>query len=35
VDVGNLNDPMGATASYVNDVANRMTGWVNASPSKC
>lgn len=28
VDSGNLNDGEGATASYVNDIANRMTGWV-------
>ncbi|KAJ8064838.1 hypothetical protein OCU04_007147 [Sclerotinia nivalis] len=30
VDKSNLNDAEGATASYVNDIANRMTGWLNA-----
>jgi hypothetical protein len=29
VNNGNLSDGMGATASYVSDVANRLTGWVN------
>lgn len=28
VDASNLNNGEGATASYVNDIANRMTGWV-------
>ncbi|KAL7930650.1 hypothetical protein V8C35DRAFT_131997 [Trichoderma chlorosporum] len=28
VNAGNLNDGQGATPSYVNDIANRMTGWV-------
>ncbi|KAK1248994.1 hypothetical protein MKX08_007214 [Trichoderma sp. CBMAI-0020] len=28
VNSGNLNDGEGATASYVNDIANRMTGWL-------
>ncbi|KAL7920314.1 hypothetical protein ACQKWADRAFT_322215 [Trichoderma austrokoningii] len=28
VDSGNLNDGEGATNSYVNDIANRMTGWL-------
>ncbi|TAQ89314.1 hypothetical protein B7494_g2359 [Chlorociboria aeruginascens] len=28
VDSSNLNDGEGATASYVNDIANRMTGWL-------
>ncbi|KAL7899944.1 hypothetical protein HDV63DRAFT_416638 [Trichoderma sp. SZMC 28014] len=28
VDSGNLNNAEGATASYVNDIANRMTGWI-------
>lgn len=27
---GNLSDAAGATACYVSDVANRLTGWVNA-----
>ncbi|KAI7328448.1 hypothetical protein KC315_g6633 [Hortaea werneckii] len=31
---GNLSDPAGATACYVSDIANRLTGWVNAT-SKC
>lgn len=29
VNSADLNDAQGATASYVNDIANRMTGWVN------
>jgi len=33
VDSGNLNDGEGATDSYVNDIANRMTGWVYADQS--
>lgn len=36
VNEGDLNDPQDATASYVNDIANRMTGWVNnGGPSDC
>jgi len=31
VDTSNLNNGEGATASYVNDIANRMTGWLYAS----
>lgn len=31
---GNLSDPAGATACYVSDIANRLTGWVNAT-SQC
>lgn len=30
VDPNNLNNGEGATASYVNDIANRMTGWLYA-----
>lgn len=30
VNKSDLNDPQGATASYVTDIANRMTGWLNA-----
>lgn len=33
VDSGNLNNGEGATNSYVNDIANRMTGWVYAGQS--
>jgi hypothetical protein len=29
VNASNLSDGMGATASYVSDIANRLTGWVN------
>lgn len=28
---GNLSEAAGATACYVSDVANRLTGWVNAT----
>ncbi|RFU36325.1 hypothetical protein B7463_g114, partial [Scytalidium lignicola] len=35
VNSGNLNDGLGATASYVNDIANRMTGWVYAASRSC
>jgi hypothetical protein len=31
VNKSNLNDPQGATPSYVNDIANYMTGWLNAN----
>ena len=31
---GNLSEAAGATACYVTDIANRLTGWVRA-PSKC
>ena len=31
VDSSNLNDGGVATSSYVNDIANRMTGWINAN----
>ncbi|KAI9752407.1 MAG: hypothetical protein M4579_005631 [Chaenotheca gracillima] len=31
---GNLSNGNGATACYVSDIANRLTGWVNA-PSAC
>lgn len=31
---GNLSNGNGATACYVSDIANRLTGWVNAK-SKC
>jgi len=31
----NLNAADGATASYVNDIANRMTGWVYAQQLSC
>lgn len=31
---GDLSDANGATACYVSDIANRLTGWVDA-PSKC
>ncbi|KAK3670076.1 hypothetical protein LTR78_010016 [Recurvomyces mirabilis] len=31
---GNLSEAAGATACYVSDVANRLTGWANAT-SKC
>ena len=27
INFDNLSDPVGATASYVSDVANRMLGW--------
>jgi hypothetical protein len=27
IDANNLSDPMGATASYVSDIANRLLGW--------
>jgi hypothetical protein len=30
-----LNDGVKATGSYVNDVANRMTGWVSGEAGKC
>lgn len=30
VNKNDLNDPKGATPSYVTDIANRMTGWLNA-----
>lgn len=30
VNKSDLNDPQGATPSYVTDIANRMTGWLNA-----
>lgn len=30
---GNLSEAAGATACYVSDVANRLTGWVNAKSS--
>ncbi|KAK7192937.1 hypothetical protein DPSP01_005146 [Paraphaeosphaeria sporulosa] len=29
VNLGDLSDGRGATASYVSDIANRLTGWVN------
>lgn len=29
VNNGDLSDGRGATASYVSDIANRLTGWVN------
>jgi hypothetical protein len=35
VDQANLSDPVGTTASYVADVANRMTGWVDALRLSC
>ncbi|KAH8810978.1 hypothetical protein F5884DRAFT_263494 [Xylogone sp. PMI_703] len=35
VNSGNLNDGQGATASYVNDIANRLTGWVWANSRNC
>ncbi|KIM96920.1 hypothetical protein OIDMADRAFT_204668 [Oidiodendron maius Zn] len=35
VDKSDLNNKMGATASYVSDIANRMTGWVNANSKSC
>ncbi|PQE08450.1 glycoside hydrolase protein [Rutstroemia sp. NJR-2017a BBW] len=31
VNKSNLNDPKGATPSYVNDIANYMTGWLDAN----
>jgi len=31
---GDLSDANGATACYASDIANRLTGWVNA-PSAC
>ena len=31
---GNLSEAAGATACYVSDIANRLTGWVRA-PSDC
>jgi hypothetical protein len=31
---GNLSEALGATACYVSDIANRLTGWANAT-SKC
>lgn len=31
---GNLSEAQGATACYVSDVANRLTGWSNAT-TKC
>ncbi|TVY71427.1 hypothetical protein LSUE1_G006464 [Lachnellula suecica] len=31
VDPSDLNNGEGATSSYVNDIANRMTGWLNAN----
>jgi len=31
---GNLSEAAGATACYVSDVANRLTGWANAT-TKC
>jgi hypothetical protein len=31
VDESDLNDGLNATANYVNDIANRMTGWVYAA----
>ena len=31
---GNLSEAAGATACYVSDIANRLTGWANAT-SKC
>jgi hypothetical protein len=35
VDRANLSGPVGTTASYVVDVANRMTRWVDASRLSC
>lgn len=35
IDERNLNNPIGATASYVCDIANRVTGWVSASKEPC
>jgi len=29
-DSGDLSEKAGATACYVTDIANRLTGWVNA-----
>lgn len=29
MNLSDLSNPMGATASYVSDMANRVTGWVN------
>jgi hypothetical protein len=34
-DYANLNDPVGATASYVNDIANRLHGWVATTARSC
>ena len=30
---GNLSEAAGATACYVSDLANRLTGWANATRS--
>lgn len=30
-DSGNLSEKAGATACYVSDIANRLTGWANAT----
>ena len=35
VDQSNLNDGLGSTATYVADIANRMTGWVDAPRTSC
>lgn len=35
VDETNLSGPVGTTALYVADVANRMTGWVDAPRLSC
>ncbi|KAF2102682.1 hypothetical protein NA57DRAFT_33498, partial [Rhizodiscina lignyota] len=35
VNHGNLSEAYGATTSYVNDIANRMTGWLYADQLNC
>ena len=35
VDQTNLNNGLGSTNSYSVDVANRMTGWVDAPRKNC
>lgn len=35
VNKANLSDAYGATTTYVNDIANRMTGWLYADRVKC
>jgi hypothetical protein len=35
VDTSDLNNGLAATASYVADIANRMTGWVSAPRASC
>lgn len=35
VDQNDLNNGFDSTASYVNDIANRMTGWLYATRKTC